>query len=74
MKFLLFKFKLLFWLFDCCLSSVDKSFLPRQFYFDLVDQYDYLYNSVVDIKAYIISKGVSYEKKDASPKGQKDLP
>ncbi len=69
MRFLLFKFKLLFWLFDCCLSSVDKSFLPRRFYSDLVDHYDFLYNSVVDIKAYITSKGVSYEKKDAGPKG-----
>ncbi len=74
MRFLLFKFKLLFWLFDSVLASVDKSFLPRQYYFDLVDYYDYLYNSVVDIKSYIISKGVSYEKKDVSSQGQKDLP
>lgn len=69
MRFLLFKLKLLFWLFDSVLISVDKSFLPRQFYFDLLDQYDFLYNSVVDIKAYITSKGVSYEKKNASPEG-----
>ncbi len=74
MRFLLFKFKLLFWLYDSVLCSVDKSLLPRQFYFDLVDHYDYLYNSAVDIKAYIISKGVSYEKKDASSERSKDIP
>lgn len=73
MLFLLFKFKVLFCLFDSVLISVDKSFLPRRFYFDLLDQYDYLYNSVVDLKSYIISKGVSYEKKDASPERPKDI-
>lgn len=65
MRFLFFKFRLLFWLYDSVLSSVDKSFLPRQIYSDLLDYYDYLYNSVVDIKAYI-SKGVLNEKKNVS--------
>ena len=73
MRFLLFKFKLLFWLFDSVLNSVDKSFLPRRFYFDLIDQYDYLYNSVVDIKAYLL-KGVLNEKKDANSERPKNIP
>lgn len=73
MRFLLFKFKLLICLYDSVLYSLYKSFLPIEFYNALIDNYDSLYNSVVDIKSYIASKGAYYEKKDGCPEGQKDF-
>ncbi len=74
LRFLFFKFKFLFWLFDSILSSVDKSFLPHDYYENLFDAYYITRSFASDIYGFYISKGASYEKKDAGPQGQKDFP